>query len=232
MPASNKEFSQFCLENMEGNFVEWLRNRSSTSWEKMVYHRFTIDVEKNTIPEDVFKKYLQLEHNFVRSAITIFAYALAKATAIDDQNRLISILSALGNEQDDYFQKTFTSMGVKEKELSEFKLDGKAWLLRDGAIKIAQTGSFLEILTTMLAAEWMYLTWCERARDGHMTGPAKEWVELHLSPDFHKQVSWLKNRVNELGAKAPLDLQEKCAQHFKNMLDWEIAFHHHPYGNV
>ena len=232
MPASNKEFSKFCLENMEGNFVEWLRNRSSTSWEEMVYHRFTIDVEKNTIPEDVFKKYLQLEHNFVRSAITIFAYALAKATAIDDQNRLISILSALGNEQDDYFQKTFTSMGVKEKELSGFKLDGKARLLRDGAIKIAQTGSLLEILTTMLAAEWMYLTWCERARDGHMTGPAKEWVELHLSPDFHKQVSWLKNRVNELGAKATLDLREKCAQHFKNMLDWEIAFHHHPYRNI
>ena len=75
---------------------------------------------KNTIPEDVFKKYLQLEHNFVRSAITIFAYALAKAMAIDDQNRLISILSALGNEQDDYFQKTFASMGMREKELSEF----------------------------------------------------------------------------------------------------------------
>ena len=175
---------------------------------------------------------MQLEHNFVRSAITIFAYALAKALAIDDQNRLISILSALGNEQDDYFQKAFASMGVKEMELSEFKLDGKASLLRDGAIKIAQTGSLLEILTTMLAAEWMYLTWCERARDGHMTGPAKEWVELHLSPDFRKQVSWLKNRVNDLGAKAPLDLQEKCAQHFKNMLDWEIAFHHHPYRNV
>ena len=134
--------------------------------------QLTIDVEKNTISEDVFKKYLQLEHNFVRSAITIFAYALAKATAIDDQNRLISNLSALGNEQDDYFQKTFTSMGVKEKELSEFKLDGKARLLRDGAIKIAQTGSLLEILTTMLAAEWMYLAWCERARDGHMMGPA------------------------------------------------------------
>ena len=143
MSASKKEFSKFCLENTEGNFVEWLRNRSSTSWEKMVYHRFTIDVEKNTIPEDVFKKYLQLEHNFVRSAITIFAYALAKAMAIDDQNRLISILSALGNEQDDYFQKTFTSMGVKDNELSEFKLDGKARLLRDGAIKIAQTGSLL-----------------------------------------------------------------------------------------
>ena len=46
MPASNKEFSKFCLENTEGNFVEWLRNRSSTSWEKMVHHRFTIDVEK------------------------------------------------------------------------------------------------------------------------------------------------------------------------------------------
>ena len=125
MSALNKEFQKFCLKNTEGNFVEWLRNRSSTSWEKMVYHRFTIDVEKNTIPEDVFKKYLQLEHKFVRSAITIFAYALAKAMSIDDQNRLISILSALGNEQDDYFQKTFTSMGVKEKELSEFKLDGK-----------------------------------------------------------------------------------------------------------
>ena len=92
--------------------MEWLGNRSSTSLEKMVYHRFTIEVEKNTITEDVFKNYLQLEHNIVRSAITIFAYALANAMTIDDQNRLISILSALGNEQDYSFQKTFASIGM------------------------------------------------------------------------------------------------------------------------
>ena len=97
MSASSSDFSKFCSENTEGNFVEWLRQRNSTSWEGMIYLRFTQDVEQNTIPKHVFKKYLQLEHNFVRSAITIFAYALAKATAIDDQNRLIAILSALGN---------------------------------------------------------------------------------------------------------------------------------------
>ena len=232
MSASSIDFSKFCSENTDGNFVEWLRQRNSTSWEAMIYHRFTQDVEQNTIPKHVFKKYLQLEHNFVRSAITIFAYALAKATVVDDQNRLIAILSALGNEQDDYFQKTFLSMGVGEKEQIEFKIEGKAKLLGDGAVKIAQAGSFLEILTIMLAAEWMYLTWCERASSGNMTGPVKQWVELHLTTDFRKQVSWLQKRTNELGTEAPSDLQELCAQHFKNMLNWEIAFHHFPYMNL
>ena len=232
MSASNKDFSKFCLENTEGNFVEWLRYRNLTSWERMIYHRFTRDVEQNTMPKHVFKKYLQLEHNFVRSAITIFAYALAKATSINDQNRLIAILSALGNEQDDYFRKTFISIGVRENEQIEFKIVGKARLLRDGAVKIAQTGSFLEILTIMLAAEWMYLTWCERASSCNVTGPVKQWVELHLTTDFRKQVSWLQKRTNELGAKASSDLQEVCAQHFKNMLKWEIAFHHFPYENL
>ena len=84
----------------------------------------------------------------------------------------------------------------------------------------------------MLVAKWMYLTWCEIARDGQMTGQAKQWVELHLTTDFRKQVIWLQSHTIELGAKAPADIQEVCAQHFKSKLDWEIAFHHSQYENL
>jgi hypothetical protein len=44
----------------------------------------------------------------------------------------------------------------------------------------------------MLVAKWMYLTWCEIARDGQMTGQAKQWVELHLTTDFRKQEAGCK----------------------------------------
>ena len=81
----------------------------------------------------------------------------------------------------------------------------------------------------MLAAEWMYLTWCKKAAVGHATGVRKSWIILHVTPSFRDQVNWMIRRVNELGMVAPANVQEACAVHFRNMLEWEIAFHDAPY---
>ena len=64
---------------------------------------------------------------------------------------------------------------------------------------------------------------------GNATGLMKSWIILHITTDFSDQVNWIINRVNELGMAASFDVQEACANHFSNMLKWEIAFHDAPY---
>ena len=232
MSDTFQDFSTFSQQHAKANFSEWLKTRSIRHWDNMINHRFTSDMAANTLPEDVFKRYLYCEHAFVRSAITIFSYALAKAPSAGDQDRLVSIVYTLATEQDKYFRETFRTMGVKYIPLTPSSFKGKAALLRDGAVGIAESCSFLEIISAMLAAEWMYLTWCKKAAIGNATGVRKSWIVLHVTASFRDQVNWMIHRVNELGMIAPAEMQEACARHFSNMLEWEIAFHDAPYDTT
>jgi thiaminase (transcriptional activator TenA) len=82
----------------------------------------------------------------------------------------------------------------------------------------------------MLAAEWMYLTWCEAA---HARAPRREapaaWIRLHIEPAFRGQVTWLMRRLDQLGPDLPARQQERCAANFGRVLALEIAFHDAPY---
>jgi thiaminase/transcriptional activator TenA len=100
-------------------------------------------------------------------------------------------------------------------------------------LAIAERGSFAEILAAMLAAEWMYLTWCEAAQiQGPRVATAADWIRLHVEPGFRGQVAWLRRRLDQLGPDLPAAEQRRCADSFGRVLALEIAFHHAPYAEA
>jgi thiaminase/transcriptional activator TenA len=214
-----------------GSFSGWLRERNRDAWEAMVGHRFCRDVAGDALPEVALVRYLRFEHAFVRAAVCIFAYALAKAEEPDDQDRLVAILQGLAGEQEAYFRATFASLGRDARVLAEAELPAAARDLRDGVLAIAAAEPFPEILAAMAAAEWMYLTWCEAAETKGPERPAEAaWVALHTAEPFRAQVAWLLRRLDELGPALPPARQERCAAIFGRVLALEVAFHDAPYG--
>ena len=212
-------------------FCEWLRVKNEATWRAMVEHRFCRDLAADRLPEAAFLRYLRFEHAFVRAAISIFAYALAKAPTAPDQDHLVGVLNALTGEQEDYFRQAFTRLGVDPEPPSPAALPEPARALRDGVLAIAERGGFAEILSAMLAAEWMYLTWCEQA---HAQAPRREgpadWIRLHVESGFRAQVAWLRQRLEQLGPSLSPTLRDRCAGHFGRVLMLEIAFHEAPYA--
>ena len=134
-------------------------------------------------------------------------------------------------DQEDYFRRAFARLRLDPGPLAPETLPEAARGLREGVLAIAAEGEFVEILVAMLAAEWMYLTWCEEA---HARGPRREapadWIRLHVEPAFRAQVAWLKRRLDELGPKLSAEGQRRCADHFGRVLALEIAFHDAPYA--
>ena len=94
----------FVQEIPGASFSDWMRHRAQKYWEAMIGHRFTLDMGSDALSDDAFARYLRNEHRFVRTAVKVFALALAKAPSADDQRHLAAILSALTNEQEDYFR--------------------------------------------------------------------------------------------------------------------------------
>jgi thiaminase/transcriptional activator TenA len=231
--TTGENFASFQDRTRHAGFCDWLRAENQAAWQAMIDHRFCRDIAADGLPDAAFLRYLRYEHAFVRGAVSIFAYALAKAPSAADQDHLIGVLDGLAREQEGYFRQTFARLGVDPSPLPSEALPEAAVGLRDGVRAIAERGSFAEILAAMLAAEWMYLTWCEAA---HAQGPrmaaAADWIRLHVEPGFRGQVAWLIRRLDQLGPDLPAAEQRRCADSFVRVLALEIAFHHAPYAEA
>jgi thiaminase/transcriptional activator TenA len=224
------DFATFRAIRPDAGFCDWLRHSSGPLWNAMVGHRFTRDMAGDRLPPEAFLRYLRYEHAFVRTAILIFGHALIKAPAADDRVKMTGILAGLVGEQEAYFQDRFAALDLPAEALPDGDLPSAALALSEGGLAIAAHGCFEEILSAMLAAEWMYHEWCSAAHAAQprQQGPA-EWIALHVAPPFAGQVAWLKGRIETLGPLLDPQRQRRCADHFARMLRLEIAFHDAPY---
>jgi thiaminase (transcriptional activator TenA) len=224
------DYSDYANAMQAATFSGWLRSQAGPLWDRMVRHRFTLDVASDRLPPDVWRRYLLYEHAFVETAVTIFGYALVKAPSIDAQVRLSTVLHELTTDQIEYFDRAFERLGVTPAERRLASPPAAVHAFRDGMLALAAHGTYEEIIGGMAAAEWMYLTWCTAAHE-RSPGDAMivDWVALHVDQPFANQVAWMRGQLDGYGPELPQRHQEAVAKAFRHTLALEIGFHHAPY---
>ena len=206
-------------------FSESLRAENADVWEAMQQHRFVTDIISDTLDPDVFRRYLVFEHAFVETAILIFGRAMLKAPAFPQRRRLIGVLRALAEEQLVYFARSFAALRIAPRG-TELALPEAVEAFDGGMLAIAESGSYADILSIMLAAEWMYATWCLRAAETAIAEPElRRWVALHTEPDFLDQVQWLRAEIDREAAALDDAGRARLAGLFRRALELEIDFH-------
>ncbi|MGR9228801.1 TenA family protein [Rhizobium leguminosarum] len=194
----------------------------------MLNHRFVEDVKNDTLSKAAFERYLVYEGAFVDSAISIFAYAAATARTMTQKRWLIAVLDALANEQIGYFERTFASRRIDPSSFDTGIAEVEAF--RAGMLEIARQGGFLDTVAAMFAAEWMYWTWSKEAANRPISDPLlKEWVDLHVDPNFAAQAQWLKNELDMAGETLEEDEKARLSAIFGRAMQLEIDFHDAPY---
>ncbi|MFC0399995.1 TenA family protein [Paraburkholderia rhizosphaerae] len=192
-------------------------------WQAMQEHRFVVDIERDRLPADSFARYLSYEGRFVETAMAIFGYALVKADTIAHKHWLIGVLNALSTEQVPYFERTLAALGLPASHI-DAPLPVPVTAFDSGMLEIARQRTYEEVIVSMLAAEWMYGTWCTRANQTPSSNPfVREWVALHAEPTFLNQVQWLKDQVNGWSEQR-FDFARSSAI-FRKVLALEIDFH-------
>lgn len=190
---------------------------------EMLTHRFVEDICADRLPQDVFQRYVAYEGAFVETAISIFAYALARAPDMQSRRWMIGVLDALANEQVPYFEERYQRLGIAPLS----NLPPQAAAFDKGMHVLAENGGFLDIVTAMFAAEWMYWTWSKRAIACQISNSdLKAWVALHVDKSFAAQALWLKQAIDRYGT--PEDMPHLSAI-FAKVTRLEIDFHHAPY---
>ncbi|MCB8876811.1 TenA family protein [Acidisoma silvae] len=209
---------------------DWIRSQNQYLWEAMQTHRFVTDIEKDQLPLDVLRRYFFFEHAFVETAVLIFGHALLKAPGFAQQRKLIATLSALSEAQLVWFQDCFAALGIGTKGSPLPKaVDDFA----TGMLGIAEDGDYAAIVTIMMAAEWMYGTWCMRAHQHPSTEPMlRAWVQLHAEPDFLSGADWLRAEVDREAAALDDAGRMRLADLFGRALQLEIDFHEAAYDST
>jgi thiaminase (transcriptional activator TenA) len=207
---------------------EQILRENTEVFEAMVSHRFVEDIKQNRLPKEVFERYLVFEGAFVDTAISIFAFAAAKAETIVQKRWLIGVLDALANQQIAYFEKTFAERGIDPSAFDTSIPEVAAF--RDGMLAISRDGGYLDTVAAMFAAEWMYWTWSKEAARHAMSDPLlKEWVDLHAHEDFAAQALWLKAELDAAGDGMNPQERSRLSGIFGRAQALEIAFHDAPY---
>jgi len=197
-------------------------------WDEMQAHRFVRDIEADRLPRPVFARYVAYEHGFVETAILIFGHAMLKAPDFTARRWLCGVLHALSGEQLGYFDRALASLGAGPSRPGPAPPAAAA--LGGFMLGVAESGSYLDILVVMLAAEWMYATWCARAAQCPISDPdVAEWVQMHAAPEFRAQADWLRTGVDAGGADIDATALRRLSDLFGTALRLEVAFHATPY---
>lgn len=215
---------------MSETLSEQILRENAYVLEAMLDHRFVNDIKNDNLPKEAFERYLVFEGAFVDTAISIFAYAAAKAGTIEQKRWLIGVLDALANQQIAYFEKTFSARGI---DPAVFDTDiPQVAAFRKGMLEIARDGGYLDTVAAMFAAEWMYWTWCRQASERRISDPLlRQWVDLHAHPDFAAQAFWLKAELDTAGPHLEPAERARLSAIFGRAQWLEIDFHDAPYRN-
>jgi len=209
-----------------------LRAANQGVWDEMQAHSFVRDIEADLLPRAVFRRYVVYERAFVETAILIFAQALLKAPDLTARRWLCGVLGGLGGEQLSYFDRVFAALNVSPHGTGE-ALPAAVTAFDHGLLQVAETGSYLDILTIMLAAEWMYATWCGRAHQAPISDPEiADWVRLHAKPEFLAQADWLMAQLDTAAPHVDETRFKRLSGLFGHALRLEIDFHTAPYETV
>lgn len=213
---------------MAETLSEQILRENTAVFNAMVSHRFVEDIKADRLSKDVFERYLVFEGAFVDTAISIFAFAVAKAGTIAQKRWLIGVLDALANQQIAYFKKTFVERGIDLAAYDTSIPEVAAFC--DGMLAISRDGGYLDTVAAMFAAEWMYWAWSKEAARCTMSDPLlKEWVDLHAHEDFAAQALWLKAELDAAGEGMSPKARSRLSSIFGHAQALEIAFHDAPY---
>jgi thiaminase/transcriptional activator TenA len=214
------------MSDPEPSFSAKIRSQGNETWNAVLAHRFFREVATDTIDDRVFARYLMIEYGFVDAAAVTLGYAIAKAPSFRERRRLALGLHGLVTDQQQYFVDAFGQIGAPSDARTALPPQGLSQPLHALFLGVAETEGYEEILACVLAAEWMYLTWCLKANESPSDRRyIRDWVALHVAGAFAEHVAWARSEIDARGPYLSDVRQARIVEVFEQTLAAEVKFH-------
>ena len=194
-------------------------------WEKVATHPFVIEMGNGTLARSSFDVYFDQDYLFLRDWAVLLSLATAKAPDFEAARRLVAFLHlGLGGEEG-LFQTAFRERGLSRNAVGSLAYLPTTQNYSSYLRNIAYTGSYVEVIATLLAVEWPYLDWAQRAVQAGKRPDNfyyQTWIDLHVSQGMTDFVAWLGRMVDESTPTA--EQQTRLQEIFRSVLRYEYLF--------
>ena len=200
-------------------------------WETVVTHSSVTEMADGFLDQERFHVYFDQDYPFLRDWATPLSLATAKAPDFGAARGLVRFLHlGLGGEGD-LFQEAFRERGISRKAVAGLQYLPTTQNYSGYLRTLAYEGTFTEVVATLLAVEWTYLDWAQRAEETGRKPSGRyyqTWIDIHTSPGMSGFVSWLRSVVD--GSNPTPEQRQKLRDIFQNVLRYEYQFFNMAYN--
>ena len=206
-------------------FSDELKAGVAPLWEQVVTHPFVIELGDNTLPLETFHRYFDQDYIFLKDWAILLSLATAKAPDFDAARQLVGFLHlGLGGEEG-LFQQAFRERGLSRQDVANLEYRPTTLHYSGYLRNIAYTGSFIDVVATLLAVEWPYMDWAQRL-DAAGKHPANHyyqtWIDLHTGQGMTGFVAWMRQTVDDATITAAD--RTRLQRIFRDVLRYELLF--------
>ena len=215
------------------SFSDMLRESAEPAWSRATKHRFTRDIANDTVPDQVFVRQLLQSAAIVETLINLVAFAIARAPSLRQSKILAGYLNTLVTDESAFFERTFESLGVGPQERESVELAPVTARLRALMFGTGESGTYEEILTVLLATQWIGLTWAgDVATEEPSRLHLRQWIATRIEPNRHRLLEWLRGELDRAGPDLPDRGRNRLASLFRHTTELEAAFFDAAYATV
>ena len=181
-------------------------------WETVVTHSSVTEMAGGFLDRERSHVYFDEDYPFLRYWAIPLSLATAKAPDSGAARGLVRFLHlGLGGEEG-LFKEAFRKRGISRKAVAGLQYLRTTQNYSGYLRTLAYEGTFTEVVATLLAVEWPYLTWAQPAEEIGRKPSGRyyqTWIDIHTSPGMSRFMSWLRSLVDE---SAPTAVQQDRLQ--------------------
>ena len=173
--------------------TERLRRECDTTWEKIINHRFIIELYEGFLPLEKFRFYILQDYNYLAGLVRALALTASKS----DFMLAADILSIAQEESDTElknYEKILNGLGLTIEEAIDTERSMITTAYSDFLISSAHKGNSCEGLAAVLPCFWSYVEISERNKnrlERNENELYREWARAYLpenAPEIARKI--------------------------------------------
>ncbi len=213
---------------MTTTFANEIKQCSIEKWQKILNHKFVIELSKDVLPMNKFLYYLTQDHYFLQEFAKLVLSAKQKTTDI---------------QMKEWLERLYVSTVDFEMKMQRQMLDKLSCISIDNDIKqndypcktildyisylvdISSKGIFGEIVSALAPCPWTYLEIAQLLSKFPIeTEIYRNWIQFYSSTESCRQVKEIKQILNLLGKNKNEKSKDIMKEHFASACKYEYLF--------
>jgi thiaminase/transcriptional activator TenA len=214
------------------SYSEELKHNNIDKWNKIVNHKFIIEIAEDILPISKFVFYLKQDRIFLESFCNLLAVAARIANEKQTKRWLESLIynttryeMPMQHEILHQLEGDVEFTGVSAEETT---LKYTSYMKR-----VSDSKNLAIIVSAMAPCPWTYYEIAQKLAKVNVRTPVyRKWIRFYSSEESQRQVNEIKDLVNKLSTQVDDEQKVIMKDHFATACNYELQFWNMAYSPI